>query len=172
MAMTERKIIEIGKPCRGNTGDWGRIIVYEVDGPLGPTPVVDWESLPEPLDVRMLLALAVALSRPHAYLRDDPEPGDLVVETSWMRRGPDPDAIGWLVSHGEAAYADDGSGPTREVWDVTPLSGAPGLDGRPYQRWENAQFRKVRTELVEQLGLRPPDGWHSDFALKPSEEEP
>jgi hypothetical protein len=43
-----RKILEVGEPCRGNTGQWGRIVVYEVQGPLGPMAVVDWEQLPEP----------------------------------------------------------------------------------------------------------------------------
>jgi hypothetical protein len=46
--MTERKIVDIGPACRGNTGQWGRTVTYEVETPLGPMPIVDWENLPEP----------------------------------------------------------------------------------------------------------------------------
>lgn len=115
------------------------------------------------MDVEEALRLAVALAR--CTLEPDPEPGDLVVERASFRRRLDPDAIGWLVAHGEAAYREDGKGPTRDVWDVTPLTGNPGINGHPYQRWENAEFLKVPDYVVRHLGLTPPDGWHSDFAL-------
>lgn len=123
--------------------------------------------LGEPLiDLRTALQLAVGLSRYRPDLAQEPEPGDLVIETTWLRRQPDPDAIGWLVAHGEAPYAEDGTGPTREVWDITPLSGAVGVGsaGELYQRWENASFVKVPDRLVVRLGLVPPDGWRSLFA--------
>lgn len=45
-----RRIVDIGEPCRGNTGQWGRTITYEVDSRLGPVPIVDWENLPDPDD--------------------------------------------------------------------------------------------------------------------------
>lgn len=108
------------------------------------------------------LALAVALSR--ITLEHDPQAGDLVIETSWLG-APDPDAIGWLMWHGMAAYADDGTGPKREVWDITPLSGALGVKDRTYQRWENAQFKKVPDHIVERLGLRQRDAGESDRVL-------
>lgn len=83
-----------------------------------------------------------------------------MVEDSWMHR-PDPDAIGWLVGHGMAPYdVDDpldGSVPMREVWDVTPLNPSAKTQytdesGQPYQRWENARFRKVPAHVVARLG--------------------
>lgn len=37
------KVIEVGLVERGNTGEMGRVVVYEADGPLGPMPVADWE---------------------------------------------------------------------------------------------------------------------------------
>lgn len=46
--MTERKIVDTGLACRGNTGQWGRTVTYEVETPLGPMSIVDWENLPEP----------------------------------------------------------------------------------------------------------------------------
>jgi hypothetical protein len=39
------KVIEIGPVVRGNTGELGRVVTYEVDGPLGPMPVADWEAV-------------------------------------------------------------------------------------------------------------------------------
>jgi len=72
-------------------------------------------------------------------------PGDLVVEVS--KFAIDPDAIGWLVGEGEAAYSEDGTGPTRHVFDIVPLSGARGRNTL-YQRWENAAFRKVKTVVA------------------------
>jgi hypothetical protein len=41
------KVIEIGPVERGNTGELGRVVIYEVDGPLGPMPVADWEAVEE-----------------------------------------------------------------------------------------------------------------------------
>ena len=78
----------------------------------------------------------------------DPEPGDLVVETTGTTT--DPHGIGWLVGHDYAPYdADDpldGSVPMREVWDIVCLHpGAPTqvIDGQAVTRWENACFVKV-----------------------------
>lgn len=106
------------------------------------------------------LMLAVALTRVTPDHRSEPQPGDLVVEASWMHR-PDPDAIGWLVGHGIAPYGRDdpldGSVPMREVWDVIPLNPAARTqytteDGRGYQRWENASFVKVPDHVVKRMG--------------------
>jgi hypothetical protein len=123
------------------------------------------------MTVRDALALAVALSRATLDWSEEPQPGDLVVEKTGMR-APDPDAIGWLVAHGEAGYQDNPhmtpGEPTREVWDVTPLSGALGLNGKPYLRWKNAEFVKVPDRVVRELGLKPPPGWCSDFAFASS----
>lgn len=114
-------------------------------------------------DVLRLLVVAVraAALAPHltAQAREadiDPVPGDLVVETSSLQiRNPDPDAIGWLIAHGEAPYNEDGTGPTREVWDILPLSGRTQKDWG-YQRWENADFRKVPYPLLQRAGLQAP----------------
>lgn len=43
----KRKVIEVGPVVRGNTGELGRVVTYEVDGPLGPMPVADWEAVDE-----------------------------------------------------------------------------------------------------------------------------
>lgn len=105
-----------------------------------------------------VLRLAVSLAR--TRLDNAPQPGDLVVEDSWMG-SPDPDAIGWLIGHGEAPYGVDdpldGSVPMREVWDVAPLNPAAKTqyvadDGRAYQRWENARFRKVPEHVLKRMG--------------------
>jgi hypothetical protein len=66
-------------------------------------------------------------------------PGDLIVEIS--RYEIDPDGIGWLVNHGRAPYEADAppGATTREVWDMTPLSGRTGQNGGEV-RWENADF--------------------------------
>lgn len=100
--------------------------------------------MPDPLLTRpasdTVLKLAVHAARRLSLNEREPQPGDLVVETTLFRL--DPDAIGWLVDHGEAAYAEDGTGPTREVWDIAPLSGRH-QEGRTWQRWENADFRPV-----------------------------
>lgn len=84
----------------------------------------------------------VALARevPLSELRNDPQPGDLVIEPSII--GRDADAIGWLVGHDDAPYNEDGTGEMREVWHVIPLSG-PVQDSRwgdGSLRWENAEF--------------------------------
>jgi hypothetical protein len=114
-------------------------------------------------DVLRLLVVAAraAALAPHLtpMAREEdipPEPGDLVVETSSAQvRHPDPDAIGWLVGHGDAPYSEDGTGPKREVWDILPLSGRTQKDWG-FQRWENADFRRVPKPLVERAGLQPP----------------
>jgi hypothetical protein len=109
----------------------------------------------------LVVATRAAALAPHltpAAREEDiePEPGDLVVEASSLQiRDPDPDAIGWLVGHGDAPYSEDGAGPMREVWDILPLSGRTQKDWG-YQRWENADFRRVPKPLVERAGLRPP----------------
>lgn len=117
------------------------------------------------ITLEQALQLAVVLGR--TSLQPDPQPGALVVETSsgLFRSRVDPDAIGWLVGHGPAPYSHDGTGPQRDVWDVTPLTGAKGAHTDLYQRWENAEFRVVPSIWVERLGLQPPEGWRSDFAL-------
>lgn len=43
----DRKVIERGPVVRGNTGELGRVVTYELDGPLGPMPVADWEPVDE-----------------------------------------------------------------------------------------------------------------------------
>lgn len=100
------------------------------------------------IDEYRLLTLLVEQARGARLLTPapipPPEPGDLVIEITKFRY--DPDAIGWLIGHGEAPYNEDGTGPVREIWDVVPLSGAKGKT-KPYQRWENAQFAKVATQL-------------------------
>lgn len=106
-----------------------------------------------------LLKLCIALVRfPHEHDWDGPVPGDLVVEVTSLRREPDPDAIGILVGHDEAAYSEDGTGPKREVWDVLPLRGLSAKHReRGYLRWENAEFRKVPSEIVVRVpGLLEP----------------
>lgn len=113
------------------------------------------------LTVRDALQLAAELARTRLS-DDDPQPGDLVVQTTGF--GPsDPDGIGWLDYHGEAPYSplanlNDPNVDTREVWDVVPLSGARGLGGERWQRWENADFKKVPDSLVKRLGWTPPTG--------------
>jgi hypothetical protein len=113
-------------------------------------------------DVLRLLVVSTraAVLAPHltALAREEnvePQPGDLVVETSSAQVHPDPDAIGWLVDHGDAPYKEDGTGPRREVWDILPLSGRTQKDWG-YQRWENADFRRVPKPMVERAGLQPP----------------
>lgn len=80
---------------------------------------------------------------------EEPQPGDLVVETTSMTL--DPDAIGWLVGHDDAPYREDdpldGSVPMREVWDVRPLSDRT-QQGRDFQRWENAEFAKLPDSIA------------------------
>jgi hypothetical protein len=84
------------------------------------------------------LRLTVELARKLALTgrgNNNPQPGDLVVE---MTKFPDdPDAIGYLVGHG------DGSVPMREVWDIRPLNPEARtqiIGGERVQRWENAEF--------------------------------
>lgn len=74
----------------------------------------------------------------------DPKAGSLVIEvTGWpgSRRGTPIDwsSIGHLVAHGEAPLHVDGSGPTREVWDIRPIGGGRSV------RWENADFIELPT---------------------------
>lgn len=84
----------------------------------------------------------------------DPLPGDLVVAVEGCPHcasGLDPDAIGYLVAHGNAAVNADGSGPTREVWDIRTLR-------RGLRRWENVTFARVTgavASVVEAM-LRAP----------------
>lgn len=76
-------------------------------------------------------------------------PGDLVIEIS--KFDTDPDAIGWLVAHGRAPYERDAppGAPTREVWDVAPLSGYTTDAGGPTKRWENAEFVALPEAVAE-----------------------
>lgn len=119
--------------------------------------------MPPELPIEGALRLAVALARAPLDRDHVPEPGDLVVECSWFTNGPDPDAIGWLVAHGDAPYGVDdpldGSVPMREIWDVAPLNPSAKVqytdtDGRGYQRWENARFCKVPDHIVQQMGWK------------------
>ena len=109
----------------------------------------------------LVVAARAAALAPHltAMAREEdiePQPGDLVVEASSLQvRNPDPDAIGWLVAHGEAPYSEDGTGQKREVWDILPLSGRTQKDWG-FQRWENADFRRVPKPLCERAGLLAP----------------
>lgn len=75
-------------------------------------------------------------------------PGDLVIEVS--KFDTDPDSIGWLVAHGQAPYERDApiGSPTREVWDVVPLSGIT-TDAGPSTRWENAEFVALPESVAE-----------------------
>lgn len=86
-----------------------------------------------------------------AALRRDPQPGELVVEPSMLRRRNDPDAVGWLVAHGDAPYNEDGTGAMREIWDVIPLE--RGRDGKPL-RWENAEFFALPDAFAALVGLQ------------------
>jgi hypothetical protein len=116
-------------------------------------------------ELRFVVRLAINLHQP--LLRTSPNPGDLVVEVTRMRM--DPDAIGWLIAHGQAPWfagtkvADgilDGVGPMREVWDIEPLSGRGPLHGpwRP-QRWENAQFMALPDAIAELARQAFPRKW-------------
>lgn len=97
-----------------------------------------------------LFRLLVSVAREAVLLPNQPEPkeGDLVVEVSKFGL-TDPDAIGWLLGHGEAAYAEDNTGPSREVWDIVPLRGllTDQSRARGFVRWENAEFRVVPASL-------------------------
>lgn len=109
----------------------------------------------------LVVAFAREVSGSPAWMPwPEPKPGDLVVETTGMGRPLDPQAIGWLVAHGDAPYGEDdptdGSVPMREVWDVLPLDPNVVLP-RGYQRWENATFRVVPDWFVKRAGLTCPD---------------
>jgi hypothetical protein len=117
----------------------------------------DWS-----VDVLTLLVAVARMASIHIP-RAKPIEGDLVVEVSKFG-DPDPDAIGFLQGHGEAAYEPDGSGPTRIVWDVRPLSGKGGI-APGVQRWENADFVVVPVppcweQIVQRLRdqILPRDG--------------
>lgn len=106
------------------------------------------------IDVDSALSLAIAALRqnPQHWDRTDPQPGDLVFETTHIGRPFDPDAIGWLIGHDEAPYNEDdpldGSVPMRVVWDVLPLRGLPiEHRKRGYMRWENADFKRVPDKI-------------------------
>jgi hypothetical protein len=128
------------------------------------------ETQDDVLRLLVVMARAAALAPYVGGEESEPQIGDLVVEVSHQTRDIDPDAIGWLVGHGSAPYREDGTGPAREVWDILPLSGrgqkrypertavdrsAMAIDDT-YQRWENAEFRKVPEPLRQRAGLHPP----------------
>lgn len=94
--------------------------------------------------------IALAREVPRSALRSDPKLGDLVIEPSMFRLG-DEDAIGWLVAHDQAPYNEDGTGETREVWHVVPLSGPirNSRYGDGANRWENAEFYALPDSLAE-----------------------
>lgn len=86
----------------------------------------------------------------------EPLPGDLVVRADGFHDS-DPDAIGWLVAHGNAPYYANGDGPIRDSWDVKALSGRVH-GGMLWLRWQDATFARVPSRvhaLVEAL-LRSP----------------
>jgi hypothetical protein len=80
-----------------------------------------------------------------SHMATPPTDGDLVVEITHPII--DEDGIGYLVGHGPAPLHSDRSGEIREVWDIIPLSMRHGVDGLPYQRWENAEFRRVTVSV-------------------------
>ena len=99
----------------------------------------------EALDI---YSLAVVLARAFMKSSPLPAPGDLVVEVTKFTI--DPDAIGWLVEHGDAAFLEDNTGPKREVWDIVPLRGLSGeCKAKGFQRWENAEFMVIPDGLVK-----------------------
>jgi hypothetical protein len=112
-----------------------------------------------PITVAAALQLAAELYRSRMD-HDEPKPGDLVVEVTSLRAA-DPDSIGWLIGHDLAPYKEDdpldGSVPMREVWDVLPLNPDAVLQRGGYQRWVNAEFRRVPDALVKRLGLTKPE---------------
>ena len=118
-------------------------------------PVVDavrraarWLSLK---DMKFFPHQITALARevPRDELRIDPQLGDLVIDPLAITFNPE--AIGWLVAHDEAPYNEDGSGETREVWHVVPLSGPvqTARYGDGAHRWENATFYALPDRLAE-----------------------
>lgn len=115
----------------------GELIVSRSE--VAPADPISPESLREVIDLAR-----VAFQRGETRT---PEVGDLVFDPSVRS---DPDSIGWLVARGEAATDDDGTGETREVWDIWPLSGATGENGRP-QRWENAEFHALPEAVVRRV---------------------
>lgn len=97
-----------------------------------------------------VLSHLVAVARETAVHHVDPEPGDLIVATLGCPRPGgrlDPDAIGYLVYHGQAPLHADGTGECREVWDVRALSGSAQRD-RACLRWENVDFAPVSGRVV------------------------
>ena len=103
-----------------------------------------------------IAALAREVARDE--LRADPTPGDLVIDPLAIRFNSD--AIGWLVAHDEAPYNEDGTGETREVWHVVPLSGPVphARYGDGAHRWENATFYALPdrlTDLARHLAVAP-----------------
>lgn len=90
------------------------------------------------LDPILLMLVRLGREAHHGGRCRHARSGDLVVEIS--KFDIDPDAIGWLVAHGRAPYELDAppGAPTREVWDILPLSGRKGSDRAV--RWENADF--------------------------------
>lgn len=97
-----------------------------------------------------LLSLIVGAARESAMHWQVPQAGDLVVATLECPRPNgvfDPNAIGYLVGHGDAPLNRDGTGPVREVWDVRALSDRTH-GGMLCLRWENVDFAVVSPRMV------------------------
>lgn len=105
----------------------------------------------------MKLLVACARDASMETVGQTAERGDLVVEVTRMSIDIDIDSIGWLVGEGQAAYREDGLGPTRHVWDILPLNPGARLNALGVQRWENASFRAIPKRMVERAGLKAPE---------------
>lgn len=125
---------------------------HTIDQPIDQITVVNTKAI-----LTLMVECVGRLAR-----REDPQPGDLVVEVTHRSLG-DPDAIGWLIAHDVAPYGaddpSDGSAPMREVWDIRPLNPHAQLQtigGTQLQRWENALFIKVpdtlQARIMETIG--------------------
>jgi hypothetical protein len=122
-------------------------------------------------DERLIEALAYNLYRativgdPAPFVRElgtrmaNPQPGDLVLETTTLRRPNSYGArLGRLLRIVDEPFPDwpddEGDAPLERVWYIT----LP--DGREY-RWTNASFIAVPTEIIETLPFT--------FVSKPAE---
>lgn len=91
---------------------------------------------------KLWLALYAAAKEAAIHRSGGPRPpcrSELAVTQSWTA---DRTCISHLVEHGMAPLNADGSGPTREVWDIMPI----GSD--KIVRWENADFYALPPKFV------------------------